>query len=283
MAVKISNELEQIIVNNYKDGKSPYWMVNNIEELKGKRPSVIYGILKRLGVELRRKITITDEQKLSRRKYNVNDDYFENIDTDEKAYWLGFMYADGWVITNQDKLGITIAEVDREHLVKFKKAVQSESEIKTYVQKSGYANGEKYVRILITSKKMKADLVAHGVTEKKTDIITFPKHLDKNLYSSFIRGYYDGDGCLTYGGTQVNGKKKFNIKIVGTDDMLININKIFDTKVKLIKRHPERDTNNYTITICGNVQVRRIMDYMYKDCTVCLDRKYEKYLELVNQ
>lgn len=282
MAVKVSKEIEEIIVSNYNNGKSPYWMVENIEELKYKKPNVIYGILKRLGVNSKRKIVLTDEQRLSRRKFNVNDDYFENIDTPEKAYWLGFLYADGWLVSNEDKIGITLCKEDKCHLESFKKAIDSESPIKTYKQGSGYANGEDYIRILITSKKMKKDLIRHGVLAQKTNILKFPS-LDKNLYNHFIRGYFDGDGSLTYGGTLVNGKRVFNIKFVGTKELLESIQNILGLNLKLGQRHPERDINNYDFTINGNVQVKRIMDYLYNNSTIHLERKYKKYLELINQ
>lgn len=282
MAKKISKELEQIIIDNYNNGMSPYWMVENIDELKGKRPSVVYGILKRLGVKTKRKIVLTDEQRLSRRKFDVDDNYFEVIDTAEKAYWLGFIYADGWLLSNEDKIGITLCKEDECHLEAFKKAVKSKSPIKTYNQIGGYANGEDYVRILITSKKMKQDLIKHGVLIQKTEILEFP-NLDKELYNHFIRGYFDGDGSLTYGGTLVNGNRIFNIKFVGTKEMLESIQSILGLKLKLGQRHPDRNVNNYDITINGNVQVKRIMDYLYNNSTIHLERKYNKYLELINQ
>ena len=97
MAKRYDVELEKKIVKEYENGMTPYKMVKLIPELKGKRPSVIYGILKRLNVQVRNPIVITDEQKLNRRKYSVNDNYFNVIDTEEKAYWLGFIYADGFI------------------------------------------------------------------------------------------------------------------------------------------------------------------------------------------
>ena len=102
MAVKYNDDLENKIVELYKQNISPYQMVKIIPELQGKRPSVIYGILKRKGIESHRKCSLTDEQRLNRRKYNVNDSYFEKIDTEHKAYWLGFIYADGYIIKNEE-------------------------------------------------------------------------------------------------------------------------------------------------------------------------------------
>ena len=283
MAKKYDKHLDDLIKYYYCElGKSPYWMVQNVEEFKGKRPSVIYGVMERLNIKTKKSITLTEKQRKSRRKYNLNDDYFENIDNEHKAYWLGFLYADGYV-TNKDKIGISLSKIDYGHLVKFKNDISAEAPIKLYTQTQGYVEGTQYARIILSSKKMKDDLVSNGVLENKTDILEFPKKLDKNLYNHFIRGYFDGDGCITHGGYQKDGTEKFNIKIVGTMEMLNKINEVFGTCVKLIKRHPDRDTNNYTITICGNRQVKRVMDFLYKDATIYLDRKYEKYLNLLKQ
>lgn len=282
MAKRISKEIERLIIDNFNNGKSPYWMVNNVEELKGKRPSVIYGILERLRLKPNKSIPLTNEQKINRRKYNVDDDYFENIDTEHKAYWLGFLYADGFLLTNKNKVGLTLSIEDKDHIEKFKNDVKSESPVKIYNQKSGYSAGNDYARLLITSEKMKNDLINHGVVENKTQILKFP-NLRNDLINHFIRGYFDGDGCLTTAGMYINGNKKFNIKIVGTKDMISNIQKCFGTNLKIIQRYPNRNVDNWTLTINGNVQVKNIMEYLYNDSTIYLERKYKKYLELINQ
>ena len=283
MAKKISNELEEIIIKNYSNGKSPYWMIKNIEELKDKSPSTIYDVLKRLGIKSHRNFNLTNEQRIARRKYNVNDDYFEIINSDDKAYFLGFIYADGYITTTEDKIGINISNKDIEILEKFKEFTNAESPIKLYQQKQGYNIGEYYARIIITSKKMKEDLIKHGVYENKTEKIKFPTTIDKQFYHSFIRGYFDGDGCITYGATLKNGTKAFNVKIVGTKSFLESINEILGTNVKLIKRYKNRDVDNYTITICGNSQLKRVLGKLYYNSTVHMKRKHDKYLELLNQ
>lgn len=283
MAKKISKELEQIIINNFKAGKTPYWMVENIEELKDKRPSTIYGILERLHLKPKRSIPLSNDVRKKRRKYDVNDDYFEIIDTEHKAYWLGFMYADGYILSDRDTIGISLSVKDITHIEKFKRDVSSQSPIKTYIQRSGYKENTLYSRLLIRSKKMKEDLIKHGVFKKKTNTLKFPKWLDKKLFPHFIRGYFDGDGCLTHGGKCKNGNTIYNIKIVGTKNMLINIEKILKIDIKLQQRHPKRNVDNWTLTINGNQQVKKIMNYLYKDSTIFLNRKYERYLELIKQ
>ena len=280
MARRYDLELEKKIVEEYENGMTPYQMVKLIPELKGKRPSVIYGILKRLNVQVRNPIIITDEQKLNRRKYSINDNYFNVIDTEEKAYWLGFIYADGYVTTNTDKIGISLNSIDKNHLDKFKQATLATYPVNDYEEKNGYAIGSIYSRILITSKQMKTDLHKLGVRENKTLILTFPTQVPKYLIRHFIRGYFDGDGTLTYGSKQVCGNSNYFLKFTGTIEMINAIQKYFGTSVKEEQRYPERNINNYSITIGGNQQVKRILDDLYQGATIYLERKYNRYIEL---
>lgn len=283
MASKYDISLENQIVALYQDGMSPYQMVEKIPKLIGKRPSVIYGILKRRGVSTRRQIVLTDAQRLNRRKYDLDDNFFDKIDTEAKAYWLGFIYADGYVQSLEDKIGISLNFNDKEHLEKFAQQVNFTGEVKDYEEKQGYATGELYSRILMTSKQMKQSLIKLGVSERKTDILKFPSsnQVPVNLIWHFVRGYFDGDGSLTYGHVQKNGMQNYFIKITGTLDMIQNIQKLFQTTVKEEQRYPERNVNNYTITIGGNIQVKRILDSLYDNATIYLERKYNRYKQFL--
>lgn len=284
MAVKYNDDLENKIVELYKQNISPYQMVKIIPELQGKRPSVIYGILKRKGIESHRKCSLTDEQRLRRRKYDVNDTYFETINTEHKAYWLGFIYADGFINTTEDVIGISLNEKDEEHLEKFKKDIEFKGNIHHYKNSTGFTNSN-YVRIIIRSKTMKQHLIRLGVYENKTNILQFPtiNQVPRELIMHFIRGYIDGDGCITYSHTQKNGNKNYSIKITGTLDIIQSIQYVLNTNVKLEQRYPERNIDNWSLTIGGNKQVKRILDLLYGNATIFLDRKYNRYIELKQQ
>lgn len=285
MAKKYSKELEELIISQYNSGVSPYKMVKNIPELYGKRPSVIYGILKRNNIKSHKAFPLTDEQRLNRRKYNVNDNYFETIDDEHKAYWLGFIYADGYITSTEDKIGISLSENDKEHLNKFKTDIQFSGPINTYkIGETGYNDKTVYSRIMVTSKKMKNDLKRLGVSEHKTDILKFPSsdQIPYKYLNDFIRGYIDGDGSITHSSRQKSGTWNYCIKIVGTLDMIENIQKFLNTNLKLEQRYPDRNKNNYQITIGGNQQVKKILDTLYSNATIFLDRKYNRYKQLLS-
>ena len=214
-----------------------------------------------------------------------NENFFNIIDTEEKAYWLGFMYSDGFISaaqskTGQRKFGLSI--VDIEHLYNLKEALKFEGEVKIYKTAAHASYKETmYGRLLITSEKMVKDLINNGCLEHKTYELYYPteKQVPKHLIKHFIRGYFDGDGSIS---DQFNQGKyyKIGINFQGTKEFLeglkIELNK---PNLKLLQRHPERDVNNYSLHICGNVQICKIMDWLYEDATIYLKRKHDKYLQ----
>ncbi len=137
-------------------------------------------------------------------KYKYNKDYFKVIDTEEKAYWLGFLYADGCINelhkngkTCSMNLELTLAKVDKEHLEKFAKAIETNVPIK---QRISRYKGKEYVsnRIIINSTKMCKDLCDLKCIPNKTYGIRFPDTniVPKCFMKDFLRGFFDGDGCI---------------------------------------------------------------------------------------
>lgn len=216
------------------------------------------------------------------RKFKVNESYFKQIDTEDKAYWLGFIYADGY-LTNGNQIGITLGRKDKEHIEKFLKSIASNYEIKDYESDTGFGK-VLYSRVIITSEKMYSDLYKLGVMENKTLELTFP-NIDRNLLNHFVRGYFDGDGSLS------GNVPSVRFKVCGTKEFLKSLIDILNREIvdyqgtfnyKFYKRYKERDINNYYISYGGNIKVRNIMNYIYKDSTIYLDRKYNKYEFLKN-
>lgn len=266
--VIITEEIKQYIITEYNNGRSASSLSNEIELSQKK----IGDLLKEWNIP----IHTNREQAL---KYSVNENYFEKIDTEEKAYWLGFMYADGFIQSkrpqNNRKIGITLTNSDIGHLEKFKKALNYTGDIKTYApSKNCYKGTKPYSRILIVSDKLASDLIKLGCVENKTDILTYPteQQVPLNLQKHFIRGYIDGDGSLMI-------KKDFNfaINVTGTLEVIEGIKKFLNlSHLKNQQRHPERSVNNYSFTIGGNEQVLYFVKFLYDDSSVYLERKFQK-------
>lgn len=212
---------------------------------------------------------IRTNQNQPNKKY-VDENFFENIDTEEKAYWLGFMYADGCVNTSRESFELSLKEEDYDHIVKFKKSLHSEHNIG---KKKKYTKDKCYIsyRLCIRNKKMKQDLIKHGCVPKKTKVLTFPELRD-DLIIHFIRGYVDGDGCITSHKTS-----KISLEILGTYEFLSAIRNYFKLDSdKYIYSFSHSDIERLIIT---GQKAFNIIERMYKDSTISLDRKFNRYKE----
>lgn len=154
--------------------------------------SSISSIAKKYGVYRR---TLTKDLK---QKYNLNvlqdgkkqidDHYFDMINSVEKAYWLGFLYADGYN-SEDGKIELALQKEDLSHIEKFKKAIQSKHKISYKPKVQAY-------RISINSKSMSKALAYHGCVNHKSYIMDIPTTIEDKYLPHFIRGYFDGDGCF---------------------------------------------------------------------------------------
>lgn len=217
-------------------------------------------------------------------KYSCNEAYFDIIDTEHKAYWLGFLYADGYILSKrspneQQSFGFSINIKDIEMFEKFKRDLNSNHPVNIYTPTSGFKNRGEYGRLLITSQHMVDCLKKYGMTEHKTTILKMPE-LPQELIPHFIRGYSDGDGSIVISHLK-SGKIKYLWDITSTKEIceafLLYFNK---GNLKLYQRYPERNVNNYTMHIYGNQQVPKVLSIIYKDATIYLERKYKKYAEM---
>ncbi|MDF2673991.1 MAG: hypothetical protein K0R09_2259 [Clostridiales bacterium] len=262
---ELDNYKEQII----KLYTSDKFSCEKVAHILNASLSGIYDALKRWGIKSR-------NLSQSHRVYSIDENYFEEIDTEEKAYWLGFIYADGF-ITSPHAFGVALALKDKQHLDKLKKALKSEHPLHELETNSSYGRNS-YVRLLVHSEAIYNQLMSNGVMLNKSLILEFPtdKIPDKNLYNHFIRGYFDGDGSL------VLSKNSINFKICGTKEFLsrlfdiFNSVSIYDFKYNLYKRKKD-DKNNYYISYGGKQKTYSILNFLYGNSTVYLDRKKEKY------
>ena len=207
-------------------------------------------------------------------KYLYNQNIFEIIDTEEKAYWLGFLYADGYNSVDHNCVELALAEYDYEHLIKFRKFIGDES-IKIQYKKHTHA-----YKIAISSKKISNDLSKLGCVQTKSLILTFPtkEQVPENLIHHFMRGYFDGDGSII----AYNSKQYPRFSVLGTPEFLDVYEKYIlkelnrDKGNKRGKRHDWSDRTE-DIQYSGIDQVQKIYNFLYKDATIYLDRKFEKF------
>ena len=125
--------------------------------------------------------------------YPRNEYYFSKIDTEEKAYWLGFLYADGCVHSNNNEISINIT--DKEHIEKFKTAIGAVNHKITETNDKRFPNAKTLYQFTIKDEQLHKDLIQWGCVPQKSLLLTKIPNIPRDFISHFIRGYFDGDGC----------------------------------------------------------------------------------------
>ena len=205
---------------------------------------------------------------IEKTKKEIDENIFEKIDTEEKAYWLGFLYADGCVSEIRNSVELSLQEQDYEHLIKYKNFLKSKHEIKKRIKDNKYVS----YRLSFNSKKIKEDLIKVGCIPRKSLILTFPteEQVSKELIPHFIRGYLDGDGCITH-----NSKGNVSVEILGTNNILKGITNYFNIENHI---YTFNHSSVKRFIIAGD-KAKSILNCLYENATIYLDRKYNKYLK----
>ena len=239
-------------------------------------PTTILAILCENGIKIR----TTGE---AMRKYFANETFFDQIDIELKAYILGFLYADGYNNEEHGMIKINLSKQDLEILIKIRDALSPDSKIRDYLH-PGHP-GKEYINLSICCRHMSEALARHGCMQAKTFKVTFPTFLSKDLIQHFIRGYSDGDGCISRSYKAKRWIYYYNV--AGTESLTNGIAEVFRTEVNAYcgMRQLNNDwTNNLKLLVVnGNRQVKECLDWMYKDATIFLQRKYDRYLDLCHQ
>lgn len=237
----------------------------------------------------RRGVKIRKNPSLWNRTYSINEKYFEIINSEDKAYFLGLLYADGNVFNSRTKIGLQ--ENDKDILEKFKEAIKYSGPL--IFRKGGERNDSWGIRknqyiLQIVNKKISKDLINLGCTPKKSLILQFPteEQVPKYLVRHFVRGVMDGDGYFSKYKLKNSNKIKFQGNLTSTFMFLEKLTTILkeelDINTFITKRHKEKDTTTRQMFISGRIQTTKFLNWLYKDSIIYLNRKHNKYKEIIN-
>jgi hypothetical protein len=232
------------------------------------------------------------------RKYEINENYFQNIDSEAKAYILGYLFADGCIRkcvgNRQDSLYIGVQEKDRLICDLISKEISPENPVRIVHAPSMIKAGHQpQARWRCSSNKISDDLKNLGMNYRKSQTgMTFPS-LDSSLIHHFIRGFFDGDGCISVNEVKNRYKRKTNFKIkkpfkrklrkrayfCSTDeqfliDLFSHLPK-FEGKIYKVARKRVSVCHIYNIE--HQKDVLRLRDYLYSNATFFLERKKNKF------
>ncbi len=222
------------------------------------------------------------------RKHTLNEAYFDIIDSEDKAYFLGLLYADGYNQENKSTVKLTLQAQDKDILEKFCKYINSNKPL-SFVERSKKNKKLKDCYTMwMYSKILCNQLHNLGCPQKKSFIITFPNNqtIPDYLVQHFIRGYFDGDGhfgvYLRKHKNCVNKSKQYVLSIVSTLKFCMSLQKIIKRKFKIYTklriRHKKRKNTTRVLLMSGRKQIFRFLDWIYLDAQVYLNRKHNKYV-----
>lgn len=226
-----------------------------------------------------------------------NEHYFDVIDDEHKAYWLGFIWADGYLgIRNRTNrhteynLKLSLNEDDYKHLEKFNKDINGSYEIHYYESSGSFSTNKKEARLFITNQYL-GELLSekYGIIPHRTDCNNVLNAIPDNLMRHFLRGILDADGSFLCYQCNDHGymMNKYNVDFSSNTEIVNFVQEYFikqklinDFNRKLYKRHEGRDGDYITLKISGKVQAMNVLNFLYKGATIYLDRKYKKYQDM---
>ena len=250
-----------------------------IGELFGLQYETILKFLKRNGVVINGHNGV--------RKYTLNEHYFDVIDTPNKAYILGFLFADGSNCKTKSTIVMSLQEEDKQILEDIRNEIESEKPLEYLDYSSKHDFGYHYknqYRLLFFSTHMCNSLENIGMIPNKSLRLDYPV-IDPCFNKDFIRGYFDGDGSFTC--RQVdNCKYNWLITITSTNSFCNKIYSILSNELGVNGGiYDSSAHNNITkvYSLSGKNQVQAVMNWMYSGAEMFLQRKYDKYHEALSK
>lgn len=231
--------------------------------------------------------------------YQLNENYFDSIDSCEKAYWLGFIWGDGYVAKRDRgyisyEFKLSLSEKDIEHLHLFNSHIESECPVRLYEIKSGFSTQYKEARLMISRKAFASRLYELGIKPNREEFNELLPHVPDEFRLDLMRGIIDSDGGFTQREVEHNGSRgkgivrtEYSVHLIANPEVLDFFNTLLikyeltETIYKQTKRHEGADGNVLMMRITGNNMTEKIADLLYGGKEgLSLTRKYKKYEEI---
>lgn len=199
----------------------------------------------------------------------LNDEYFEQINSAEKAYFLGLLMSDGSLETNSNRIRLALQYCDKDILDKFKNSIEYKGLVRDYRYST-------HIAVLnLCSKKNYEYLVKLGCTPKKSLTLEFPENkIPDEFMRHFVRGYFDGDGSFIYN----KKRKNATFCVLSTLNFCKILQKYLKNMLNIDGYVASTYSKAYVYKVHGNLAFLKIGEWMYNDSNLYLERKRKKYL-----
>lgn len=254
---KLTDQQKIDVLRLYQEG----YTCQSLSEQFGVVDESIRSLLKRRGIDRRT------------RKYVADESFFDEIDCEAKAYWLGFIFADGNV--SGTTVAIALNEKDKSQLEAFCRAVNTDNPLEFRPSNNSW-------KAKVHSRHMVNTLKELGCVERKSKVIKVPD-ISEGLLHHFYRGHFDGDGWITY--RMQSGKwKSWKTGVASQSFEFLN------TLHRWVVRSNNREVGSlfqrgngkcWTLDFSGKQSSLDFLNLLYDGASIFLARKMQKYLEIV--
>ena len=254
------------VVELYENGHS----TNDIGRIVGHTGSAVWALLKK-------------HNKLVDRRYNVDETFFEKIDSEDKAYVLAWMYSDGNITLNNNgkvdaKMRIQIQEEDSYILEKIAELMQYDGPLYDVPPPKKFPHRKPQKVLCINRKVLVDQLVRLGCPPNKSLILRFPETdiVPEKILHHFVRGYFDGDGSIS-------AKSRY-AGFTSTDIFLNELGRRVLTPLGINFNiyYRYKNTNSASLMIGQKKSIEKLFYYMYHDASLFLKRKHKKFKECLH-
>lgn len=263
--INLSEELQHEIANKYISGISVYQMIKDY----GLSDTVLNRVLKEQGITKR-----DDSHK--HRKYTINENYFDVIDTPNKAYILGLLYSDGCNFARQNRVVLALQERDKDILEKICLELNYSRPLSIRHLNDKNDKWQNSYELIIVNKHISEQLAKLGVIPNKSLVLSFPYWMEPHLLPHFLRGMVDGDGHIEVGNSvflTIASSKKFCDALYDYVKMkYLYISNISPTY------NPKSECKIWSLS--GKNNVYAFLKDLYETAELCIERKYMTYLRL---
>jgi intein/homing endonuclease len=212
----------------------------------------------------------------------LNKNMFDAINDEASAYFLGLLYADGNVYLRKTNdiptISLTLQERDKHILDTFRKLIAPKHSL--YLKSAKIDTQQDQYKLAFSSQVIGDQLQQLGCIPRKSLKLTFPTNISPNLIRHFVRGYFDGDGCISFY-RHKNGYRAYLASFASTKTFCKELGLLFDN-IGLTYGIYTRKSNGITseLVVGGNQQVLTLLVWMYNDAKYFIKRKRDKYTEL---
>lgn len=267
---EIPEEIVEQILDRYVNG---HYGLQSAGAPWGYGQKVVETLLKKAGIKKR---NYTESKQITR-LYPLDDNFF-TVQSSDMAYILGFIASDGNVALKENSISIQLQKSDEQILQDIKEITKSTRPLDYYLTNAG----NETVKFQVWSAEWKKDLAIYNIVPHKTFILKPPIYLDPKYYIDYIRGYFDGDGSVSY---RKDNVKHCSWEIIGMSKEMIEwINNVLYQQYGIISTsgvtmaYTEHNEKVYKIGYYTTEKLQKIYNALYYDDNcLCLKRKKEKF------